>query len=582
MHAGKALSGRSGASVPGRSPAPRAPAAPAAAVPRAADARPLPAAALPGPAAVPAPASARRARPAAAAAAGRLEPAGAAAALEGSGRAAAPAPSGAPKSVPRVASFPVALSEASSDNDGRAPPEAAAGAAFGDSAVAAAAAAVGIGVSPAAAALTAAAADATRTGRQAVRRRHQRPRAGDARRTPADAAEGPAAPAARPAARTPAAAAAAAAPAGPWRALRSVALLALLCAGPIALLARQPGLLSELSLALSPFSPRPAPAGAGGAPRLPPARASAAAAAAATGAPPPAAGAAVRMLAVVAADAPSPFGARVRPGNEAAPWGDVIGQVARRLGYSDPRFELEVVAEEDLRDSAAARDSLRARLSAAGGVSLFAAVGVTDPSVAAFLSEATAGLRHALFWDCAPALAAAHRVDGFAPASAGALAALAARLGWSSEARAARVLGTLGELWGRHTSDDLLFTFLVVINEYITEVPAVANTTKGSDLKSIICMHNCRGLSAEPPVIPNPAPMATFQGAPLTHEAAEGIKRGWLGGPTPAGAEGRQWSWLVAAGKNPAYDYFPCQHQLYYPKGSAFWYEPVFKVITLQ
>jgi hypothetical protein len=29
-------------------------------------------------------------------------------------------------------------------------------------------------------------------------------------------------------------------------------------------------------------------------------------------------------------------------------------------------------------------------------------------------------------------------------------------------------------------------------------------------------------------------------------------------------------------------DYFPCQHQLYYPKGSAFWYEPVFKVITLQ
>jgi hypothetical protein len=47
--------------------------------------------------------------------------------------------------------------------------------------------------------------------------------------------------------------------------------------------------------------------------------------------------------------------------------------------------------------------------------------------------------------------------------------------------------------------------------------------------------------------------MATFQGAPLTHEAAEGIKRGWLGGPVPAGAQQRQWSWLVAAGKNPAY-----------------------------
>ena len=46
--------------------------------------------------------------------------------------------------------------------------------------------------------------------------------------------------------------------------------------------------------------------------------------------------------------------------------------------------------------------------------------------------------------------------------------------------------------------------------------------------------------------------MTTFQGKPLTHEAAEGIKEGWLGGPTPRGAPKRQWSWLVAAGKNPA------------------------------
>lgn len=64
----------------------------------------------------------------------------------------------------------------------------------------------------------------------------------------------------------------------------------------------------------------------------------------------------------------------------------------------------------------------------------------------------------------------------------------------------------------------------------------------------------------------DPKPMAAFQGQPLTHEAAEGIKRGWLSD----GA--KQWSWLVASGKNPAYDYFPCQHQLYYSKGSAFWW----------
>jgi hypothetical protein len=54
--------------------------------------------------------------------------------------------------------------------------------------------------------------------------------------------------------------------------------------------------------------------------------------------------------------------------------------------------------------------------------------------------------------------------------------------------------------------------------------------------------------------------MTSFQGAPLTFEAAEAIKEGWLGGPTPGGAR-KPWSWLVAAGKNPAYDFFPCQHQ---------------------
>ena len=59
------------------------------------------------------------------------------------------------------------------------------------------------------------------------------------------------------------------------------------------------------------------------------------------------------------------------------------------------------------------------------------------------------------------------------------------------------------------------------------------------------------------------------------------------GGKSPVAGGATQktkpWSWLVAAGKNPAYDFFPCQHQLYYRgRGSGlFWYEPVFKAITL-
>lgn len=339
---------------------------------------------------------------------------------------------------------------------------------------------------------------------------------------------------------------------------------------------------------------------------------------------------AVHMVAVVGEARASPL--------KGTPWGEVVRHMSDRLAWSDPRFKLEVISEQDLQDPSV-RESLSRRLSS-GRVPLFTAAGITDPAAASFLLEATGKLPTALFWDCPPELAAAHRVDGYSPAAAGPLASFAARaVSWSREARAARVLGTLADLFGRATSDDLLYTWLVVINEYVTEVPAVANTTKGSDLKSIQCMvthclkeivncvtdktckagldclqgckfndqvcqyrcivsyetpqftdfslcilqkHNCRSLSAVPPTIPDPSPMTSFQGRPLTHEAAEGIKRGWLGGPTPGGAK-KEWSWLVAGGKNPAYDAFPCQHQLYYPgKGSAFWYEPVFQVVTLE
>jgi hypothetical protein len=41
-------------------------------------------------------------------------------------------------------------------------------------------------------------------------------------------------------------------------------------------------------------------------------------------------------------------------------------------------------------------------------------------------------------------------------------------------------------------ADDLLFIWLVLLNEYVTPVPEVANTTKGTDLPSLICMiKNC-------------------------------------------------------------------------------------------
>jgi hypothetical protein len=40
--------------------------------------------------------------------------------------------------------------------------------------------------------------------------------------------------------------------------------------------------------------------------------------------------------------------------------------------------------------------------------------------------------------------------------------------------------------------DDLLYIWLVLLNQYVTPVPMVANTTKGTDLASLYCMiKNC-------------------------------------------------------------------------------------------
>eukprot|EP00198_Chlamydomonas_reinhardtii_P005706 XP_001695042.1 violaxanthin de-epoxidase-related protein [Chlamydomonas reinhardtii] len=221
------------------------------------------------------------------------------------------------------------------------------------------------------------------------------------------------------------------------------------------------------------------------------------------------------------------------------------------------------------------------------------------------------------------------------------------KLTWTPDGAGLAVWDTVQLLLGRHDSDNFLFVFLVLVNQYVTTVRQV-DTTKGFDLTSIICMikncgskvvgcvqdptcktaldclngctfndqvcqyrcivsyesplleqfslcilqlHNCRNLDAKPPALPDPAPMTSFRGAALTHEAAEDLFIGWLDQPgqgAPAGQHlgqmpGKRYSWLVAAGKNPAYDYFPCQHQLYYRgKGRGqMWYEPIFKAITL-
>ena len=46
----------------------------------------------------------------------------------------------------------------------------------------------------------------------------------------------------------------------------------------------------------------------------------------------------------------------------------------------------------------------------------------------------------------------------------------------------------------------------------------------------VLQKHNCMGKSAEIPALPDPPPMAAFRGEALTHELAESLFIGWLGG----------------------------------------------------
>ncbi|CAM9501428.1 unnamed protein product [Hapterophycus canaliculatus] len=92
----------------------------------------------------------------------------------------------------------------------------------------------------------------------------------------------------------------------------------------------------------------------------------------------------------------------------------------------------------------------------------------------------------------------------------------------------------------------------------------------------VLQKNNCMCNSAEIPTLPDPAAQAEFRGEALTHETAQDLFMGWLGK--------EEFSWKVVCGQNPAYDFFPSQHQIFYRgRGEGqMWYDPVFKVVTLK
>ncbi|CAM9244824.1 unnamed protein product [Phaeothamnion confervicola] len=191
---------------------------------------------------------------------------------------------------------------------------------------------------------------------------------------------------------------------------------------------------------------------------------------------------------------------------------------------------------------------------------------------------------------------------------------------------------TVLRFYERMTAEDLVFLLLTLVDKFVAPVPQVTGIGRAYGLKEVKCMctkctkqmidcfgdpecracincleacppndqvcayrcitsyetpkmeafsrcilqkHNCLGNTAVIPAVPDPPPLVAFRGRPLTFAAAEDLFIGWLG---PL-----QSSWKVVCGQNPAYDYFPSQHMIFFRgRGrGTFWYDPVFKVFTL-
>lgn len=101
----------------------------------------------------------------------------------------------------------------------------------------------------------------------------------------------------------------------------------------------------------------------------------------------------------------------------------------------------------------------------------------------------------------------------------------------------------------------------------------------------ILQKNNIFGCNAVIPTLPRVTPISVFRGKPVTPDVARSLLVGHLEGEATAlsGSLSTSVSWMVNMGANEAYDKFPSQSQLFYPaaRGSDMWYDPVFRVETL-
>ncbi|KAL1364806.1 hypothetical protein HN51_012958 [Arachis hypogaea] len=330
----------------------------------------------------------------------------------------------------------------------------------------------------------------------------------------------------------------------------------------------------------------------------------------------------VRMLAVVGHGAVSPL--------KSALWQEVMLHTAERLKWVDEGYELLVFSDECIQSDQQKALRLQSELLKAD---ILVIVAVTGKESIEWIKIHSRTIQNVICFDSTTDLK--NKLGGYEVHNQVKGSIFGKVLGNSQSDKtgeSSKVVQTVSEAWDRHSSDDIRFCLLVLINAYIRPVPVLKNLrAKGfSTLKCMLrncgrqvlnclldpncrkalqCLNrcspvdqvcnyrciasyesanleafslcvlqknNCLELEAEVPNKPYVPPMVKFRGQDINYEMAEDLFVGWLGN--------LQWSWRVVAGQNPAYDQFPCQYQLFYrgkAKGS-FWYEPVFQVKTLE
>jgi hypothetical protein len=78
-------------------------------------------------------------------------------------------------------------------------------------------------------------------------------------------------------------------------------------------------------------------------------------------------------------------------------------------------------------------------------------------------------------------------------------------MSFSQEAQQAQLWSLLQELLGRHSSDDFLYIYLVLINQYVVEVSALpaaggpAGAAEGSGAGGLFRQSGCGGSTAQHP-----------------------------------------------------------------------------------